>query len=146
MSVPDFRSRTYNYREERFVPRTYPFDQEQGDRWAAFATTPGILPDTGGQAKLTTDNKLVVQLFDCDHENGFYVDDVIMLAKRMLASLRKDEYRQAAGRHLEHALVLLDDRVMQSHAYKDSPEEAATPPAAEMRMSSTEFTELHAKC
>jgi len=144
MATPDYRSYTYNYRAQRFARTSYPFDSERGKQWAAFATTPGILSDTGEQVELTADNKLVVQLFDKDHDRGFYVDDVIMLGKRMLASAQQDDYRKAALRHLEAALFMLDKRVMEKgHAYGESPEEAATPPPASMMMDIGEFNELH---
>ena len=141
---PDFQSYTYNYRAERFAPKLYLFDKERGNQWAAFATTPGILDDTGNQVKLSNDNELVIQMFDKQHDKGFFVDDVIMLAKRMLASLPADDYRKAAGRHLEAALYTLDERVMKrGHAYNDSPKEAVTPPPLTMKMGIMEFSDLH---
>lgn len=147
MATPDFESRTHNYRAERFAPKSYPFDQTRGEQWAAFATTPGVLSDTGGQVELTVDNKLIIQMFDKGHDTGFFVDDVIMIAKRILASLPQDDRRKAAMRHLETALYMLDERVMKNgHAYEDSPEEAVTPPPLSMKMSPTELVELHAKC
>ena len=146
MTTADFESRGYNYREERFTKRSYPFDKSQGEKRAAFATTPGILKDTGGAVELTDDNQLVVQLFNKDHDTGFFVDDVIAFGKRMLASLPKDAHREAAIRHLETALCMLDERAVAMHGYKDSPMELATPPPPEMMMDLSEFKNLHGLC
>ena len=121
-----FESKKYNYRKQRFSDTKYDFDKDQGKKYAAFATTPGILKETNKSVELTKDNVLKIQLFDLQHNTGFFIDDVIALCKRMLLSSTQDEYREKAIVCLNQAISLLDSRAVAKHGFVDSPIEFNT--------------------
>lgn len=129
MTKPDYNSYTYNYREERFKETSYPFNKDKGANWSAFPTDSGTLPETNNQVSLTEDNKLVVQLFDKDHDCGFHVDSLGSLYGRMLRSLRMDQYRKDALMCNVVGLIAQDNRAVKfTNNFSDSPSEQTCPP------------------
>lgn len=125
---PDFESHGYNYRQQKFSQIKYDYDPNQGKKYAALATKPGVLPETNGAVELTEDNKLIVQLFDAQHDTGFFVDSFGSFYGRWIRSLNKDEWKSAADVCNTVGLVLLDNRAAQIHGYAASPLERDTPP------------------
>lgn len=137
-SRPDFCSHKYNYRKEKFQPRFYPYNKIKGEQWAAFAISPGTLDNTNRQVELTGDNKLVIQLFDKYHEEGFHVDSVGALYGSWLRSLKPNQYREDAIKCNTVGLIALDNSAQKTHGYADSPEEMACPPDKKFLMPSLE--------
>jgi hypothetical protein len=143
MSKPDFTSYTYNYRQQRFSPIRYEYDPERGNKWAAFPVSIGVLPETNDQIELTSDNKLVIQLFDEDHDTGFHVDSVGSIYGRWLMTLKSDRWRSDAIKCNNVGLVLLDDRaVEQTKNYSDSEPERLTPPDMDILPTEQEWMEI----
>ena len=87
------------------------------------ATNPGILNGTNDQAELTVDNQLVVQLYNTENPDGFFVDDVLRLVLKWLNSLQSNPDRADAAVLMKAALLLLDKSAVERHGYNFSTDE-----------------------
>lgn len=136
---PDYNSYTYNYRQQRFNDISYEFNKEKGNNWSSFPVDSGILAETNGQVVLTEDNKLVVQLFDKDHDCGFHTDTLGSFYSRMLKSLKIDQYRKDAINCNTVGLIAQDNRAIKiTNNYSDSPSEQLCPPDKDILMPTLE--------
>jgi hypothetical protein len=124
----------FNNRQERFDKDPYWVIEEKINKWSSLPTMSGTLLHTNDQATLTNSNQLVIQLYDKDHANGFFVDDTMALCNRWIATLRGNQFRQDAIACTTVALVALDNSAVKHHGYSDSPLEKSTPPKKDQLM------------
>jgi hypothetical protein len=120
-TTPDFRG--WNHRRERFSTRTFMFVAGY-----KFAGTNSVSLSSDGTI-------LTVQMFNKNHNDGFFVDDYLMLLVAMLRGLVDKDLEiikfntQNALNALMVTLFILDNGVMETgHKYADSPAERSCPP------------------